>query len=127
MVRAKRKKSGRSASLKRFTAAARVLVGLLPGFATFGTRLRRAGIFTASVLAVWLLFVGLFYVWTRMQLVQIGYEIAKLEEENKDLKKRKGELTLEIASLESPCELEKQARTKAGLVFPEMGKVVHVP
>lgn len=73
-----------------------------------------------------LVFVGLFYVWTRMQLVQIGYEIAELEKENKTLKKRTEELLLEVASLQSPRELEKKARKRAGLVFPEIGKVVHV-
>jgi cell division protein FtsL len=61
-----------------------------------------------------------------MQLVQIGYEISSLENENGDLKKRKRELLLEIASLQSPQELEKKAG-KIGLVLPAMGKVVHVP
>jgi cell division protein FtsL len=73
-----------------------------------------------------ILCVGFFYVWTRMQLVQIGYEISSLENKNNDLKKRKRELLLEIASLQSPQELEKKA-DKIGLVLPAMGKVVHVP
>jgi cell division protein FtsL len=73
-----------------------------------------------------ILCVGFFYVWTRMQLVQIGYEISSLENKNNDLKKRKRELLLEIASLQSPQELEKKAG-KIGLVLPAMGKVVHVP
>lgn len=81
----------------------------------------------AVLLICSLIVVGLFYVWTRMQLVQIGYEIAALEKENKALKKRKEELLLEAASLQSPQELEKKARRQAGLVFPQMGKVVHVP
>ena len=79
------------------------------------------------LLVVWLLSVGLFYVWTRMQVVQIGYEIADLEKKNKALHERKRELLVEVASLESPGELESQARQKAGLVVPSMGKVVNVP
>ncbi len=43
--------------------------------------------------------------------------------ENSDLKKRKRELLLETASLQSPQELEKKAG-KIGLVLPAMGKVV---
>jgi len=35
-------------------------------------------------------------------------------------------LMVEMASLQSPKELEKKAR-KLGLVFPAMEKVVHVP
>ena len=90
-------------------------------------RLGSGGALTAIALVASLLFVGLFYVWTRMQLVQIGYRIAELEKKNNALKNRKRELLLEIASVQSPGELERQARTKAGLVFPGIGKVVHVP
>ena len=88
--------------------------------------LGRTGAVMAVLLVGSLIFVGLFYVWTRMQLVQIGYEIAALEKESKALKKRKEELQLEVASLQSPQELEKKARKQAGLVFPDIGKVVHV-
>jgi cell division protein FtsL len=72
------------------------------------------------------LLAGLFNVWTRSRTVQTGYEISGLEARNKELKNRKRELLLEIASLQSPGELEKKAG-KQGLVFPSMGKVVHVP
>jgi cell division protein FtsL len=73
-----------------------------------------------------ILFVGLFYVWTRMQLVQIGYQISTVEAKNNELKNRKRELMLEIASLQSPKELEAKA-AKYGLSMPAVGKVVHVP
>jgi cell division protein FtsL len=89
-------------------------------------KIRRVGPIMAVVLSVAALIVGLYYVWTRMQMVQVGYEISELERKNRDLQKRARELMLEIASLESPSELEKKA-SKIGLSFPEMGKVVHVP
>ncbi len=63
----------------------------------------------------------------RMQLVQIGYEITDMEKRNNVLKNRQRELMVEITSLQNPAELEKQAREKAGLISPEVGKVVHVP
>ena len=91
-----------------------------------GSGLSRAGMILASVLVVWLLCMGLFYVWTRMQLVELGYEIAALEKKNEELEKRQRELSVEIASLQSPSELEKQARKRAGLTFPAVGRVVHV-
>jgi len=95
-------------------------------FVLLRARIVGPGPFLVLALSGALLCVGLFYVWTRMQLVQIGYEISSLENENGDLKKRKRELLLEIASLQSPQELEKKAG-KIGLVLPAMGKVVHVP
>jgi len=88
--------------------------------------IRRAVPLTVVILSVTILFVGLFYVRTRMQIVQIGYEISELETKNKDIKNRMRELQLEIASLQSPGELERKAR-KLGLVSPAMQRVVHVP
>jgi cell division protein FtsL len=87
---------------------------------------RRSAPFLAVVVFVAVIIVGLFYVWTRMQVVQIGYEISSLEEKNKELQNRKRELLLEIASLQSPTELQQKA-VKQGLRFPDMGKVLHVP
>lgn len=89
-------------------------------------RIRRAAPFMVVVISASLLFVGLFYVWTRMQIVQIGYEISELSSKNKELANRKRELMLEIASLQSPQELEKKAR-KQGLIIPHIDRVVHVP
>jgi cell division protein FtsL len=106
--------------------AVNYLTGLLdrmPGRANIG----RAGTVGALLMVVLLLFLGLFYVWTRMKLVQIGYEVADLEKKNTALNNRKRELSLEIASIQSPGELEKQARKKVGLVFPSIRRVVHVP
>ncbi len=80
----------------------------------------------AVVISASLLFVGLFYVWTRMQIVQIGYEISELESKNRDLANRKRELMLEMTSLRSPHELEKKARSQ-GLIIPNIDRVVHVP
>ncbi len=88
--------------------------------------IRRAVPLTVVIVSVTILFVGLFYVWTRMQIVQIGYEISELETKNREIKNRKRELQLEIASLQSPEELERKAR-KLGLVSPAMQRVVHVP
>jgi cell division protein FtsL len=90
------------------------------------TGIFRVGPFMAVVLSAAVLFVGMYYVWTRMQMVQTGYEISELERKNRDLKKRTRELLLEIASLQSPGELEKKA-SNIGLTLPEMGKVIHVP
>ncbi|MGC8657827.1 MAG: septum formation initiator family protein [Desulfomonilaceae bacterium] len=79
-----------------------------------------------TVLLLILLLVGFFNVWTRMGLVQLGYKISKLETKNKELKSRVRELSLELASLESPAEIEKRA-TKQGLKMPLVGRIVNVP
>jgi cell division protein FtsL len=119
--------------MKRTTATTgrtQRLMGYLGGWTraiadTLSAR-RHVGPFMAVVVSAAVLFVGLYYVWTRMQMVQTGFEISNLEKKNRELKKRTRELLLEIASLQSPDELEKKA-SKIGLRLPEMGKVVHVP
>jgi cell division protein FtsL len=98
----------------------------LPWFDFRNPEIAATGTLIAIMVAILLLGGGLFYVWHRMQLVQIGYEISSLEEKNRDLKKRKRELMLEIASLQSPAELEKKA-LQNGLIVPSRDKVVHVP
>jgi cell division protein FtsL len=92
-----------------------------------GRGLKRGGALFAAVVMAAIMSLGLFYVWTRMKVIQIGYEIADLEKKNTGLKNRKRELLVEMSSLQSPSELEKRARHKSGLIFPPMGKVVHVP
>ena len=113
--------------LKKKHTMSRSIIGKISLLLGGRTGLGRAGASMVAGVAAAVLFVGLFYVWSRMQVVQIGYDIASLEKTNKELKKRKRELMLELASLESPEVLERKARDKAGLVFPSIDKVVHVP
>ncbi len=113
--------------LKKATSRVRGYSANLFGQAFDRPRIGRAGMLAAAALVVAFLLVGLFYVWMRMQLVQIGYEITDMEKRNNVLKNRQRELMVEITSLQNPAELEKQAREKAGLISPEVGKVVHVP
>lgn len=78
------------------------------------------------LILVVLLLVGLFNVWTRMDFIQLGYEISTLQTKNKELRDRSRELSLELSSLESPGELEKMAK-KQGLQLPSVGRIIHVP
>lgn len=108
-------------TIRAGAALARVM-----GMSRLRPGIRRAVPLTVVIVSVTILFVGLFYVRTRMQIVQIGYEISELETRNKDIKNRVRELQLEIASLQSPGDLERKARA-LGLVSPAMQRVVHVP
>jgi cell division protein FtsL len=103
-----------------------LLVGRIRQFTIRRAALLKDAPIMAVVLSLAVLCVGLFFVWTRMQIVQVGYDISTLEVANKELKERKRELMVEIAAMQSPKELEKKAR-KHGLIIPDMTKVVHVP
>jgi len=93
---------------------------------SYAGTVRGAGLFIAALIFIAVMVVGLFYVRTRMTLVEIGYGVSSLEKKNRDLKKRATELALKVAFLESPGDLEKKA-SKVGLVLPSVEKVVHVP
>lgn len=110
----------------RATTTADDWYGRISRLAAGSAEFRLSAPFLALVVSAAVIVVGLFYVWTRMQVVQIGYEISRFEEKNKELQNRKRELLLEIASLQSPAELQQKA-LKQGLRFPDMGRVLHVP
>jgi len=112
--------------LTRADIRAGIFRGRTPLAALHMPQVRRTAFSTVVVMSAAILLVGLFYVWTRMQIVQIGYEVSSLEEKNKDLKNRKRELVVEIASLQSPGELDDKA-AKLGLIIPPVNKVVNVP
>lgn len=71
-------------------------------------------------------FIGgsLFYVWSRIRVVQLGYEIScamregiKLAEENKKLR-------VEIATLKSYARIEKIAMEELGMTKPKPEEVI---
>ncbi len=79
-------------------------------------------IFTLIVLAF---FCSLFYIWSRIQVVNIGYEInrglalkEKLIEENK-------RLSLEVATLKSPVRLESLAKNQFQMDLPQKSQILN--
>ena len=77
----------------------------------------------------WLLFItflALFYVWTRVQVVQLGYEITMLKREAEGILKQVSGLKLEIAKLKSPKRLEEVARQNLRMQPPSAEQIVLV-
>ncbi len=75
----------------------------------------------------WLLFItalALFYVWSRVQVVQLGYEISALQRTNDELSKQVSMLEVEIANLKSPARLENIAKTKLFMQPPASDQIV---
>lgn len=65
-----------------------------------------------------LLFVLSIYLWSRLMVINIGYDISSLNSEYYELKESRKRLTLELRRLKSPERIEKIARTELGLVYP---------
>ena len=110
----------------RFKTECNERMKIFPSLEQTRPRVLRTGVVIVVALSVWVLAIGLFYVRTRMQLIALSYEITALQKKYEALNKRKTELLLEFTSLKSPTELEAKAKTRAGLVFPSINRVVHV-
>jgi cell division protein FtsL len=73
-----------------------------------------------------LLFIGasLFYVWSRIQVIQVGYEISNALKEERALADANQRLRLEIATLKSYARVEKFAVEELKMAKPRPDQVV---
>ena len=68
--------------------------------------------------------VGIIHVTARVMVVDAGYRLSKLEQDNRALVRDNDNLKLELATLKSPGRLEKIAREQLGMAPPAQGVVV---
>ena len=77
-----------------------------------------AGIFFLLIASIF------FYVWTRVQVVQYGYEISAALREKEATITAHNERTLELATLRSAQQVEERARTTLGMNPPRKDQLV---
>ena len=70
--------------------------------------------------------VSLFFVWSRLQVVNLEYDISSLEGRLRSMQQESRRLTLEAASLRNPGRIEKVALRELGLRQPTLAQVVTV-
>lgn len=61
---------------------------------------------------------ALFYIWSRVAVVKMGYEIGELVKHQKDLKAQNQKLKLELSVLKAPERIEDLATEKLKMVWP---------
>jgi cell division protein FtsL len=76
----------------------------------------------ATVLLVVIFFV--LYVWSRLEVINLGYRISHVDKTQKELLRVNRELKLEIASLKSPSRLEKIGKENLNLFPPDPRQIV---
>jgi cell division protein FtsL len=71
-------------------------------------------------------FIGgsLFYVWSRIQVIQLGYEISSVLKEEKALTEANKRLRLEIATLKSYGRIERFAVEELKMAKPKPEQVI---
>lgn len=81
----------------------------------------------AAALISIVVIIALFYVWSRVAVVQTGYRLHHLANEYQQLEDQYRALKLEIATRTSPDRLGSFARKKLGLKPPKPNQVVILP
>jgi len=66
----------------------------------------------------------IFFVWARLQITYLGYQISQANSEHTKLFKLNKQMKLEVASLKSLSRIENIAKNQLGLVNPESSQMV---
>ena len=66
------------------------------------------------------------YLWTRVTVVKLGYEIASFSALEKGLIQENRELKIQFDTIMSPKNLERLGIGELGLVYPENGQIVPI-
>jgi cell division protein FtsL len=67
---------------------------------------------------------SLFYVWSRIQVIQLGYEISNAMKEGRALTENNKKLRVEIAALKSYARIEKLATEELRMAKPKPDQVI---
>lgn len=65
-------------------------------------------------------------VWPHLEMVKIGYRLARLERQKAKLMQERRVLRIEVAALRQLDRIESIARKKMEMVFPYPGQIVYV-
>lgn len=82
--------------------------------------------FVALVAALVFLCCSLLYVWAHHQIISLGYEISKADQEEQALLQENKRLRLELAALRSPSRIENMALNELGFVNPQKEQLIIV-
>lgn len=79
-----------------------------------------------AVLVGFIVLLCLFYVWSRVQVVQMSYEINRHKQMQNELVEENKRLRMEIAAIQSPQSLVNIATGKLKMGLPQKKDLVHV-
>lgn len=83
-------------------------------------------LFSTIIVITIIVMVVLFYLWSRLLTVNIGYEISRAEKEGKELIRENEMLKLDIATLKDPARIEGMAKNELGLIYPSQRQVIRI-
>lgn len=78
------------------------------------------------LLAMALMGLLLLYVWERVEVVRVGYQIERLKTQRVALQRERDELQVKLSAITSPERIARVAKEKLGMSPPQQGQVVLV-
>ena len=66
------------------------------------------------------------FVWERVDMVRLGYQIERLKQERIRLERERDELRVKLSMLSAPDRIAKVASEKLGMALPQQGQVIMV-
>ncbi len=96
----------------------------LPKFDGFG--LKRPRLLPLFVYLAVLVGVSLFFVWSRVAVVNLEYEISSLDNRLREAEEENRSLQVEVAHLQNPDRIEMVARESLGMINPTPDQVTIV-
>ena len=85
---------------------------------------RQRRLTTVIAVFLWLLLSGFGYVWCRVQVVELGYQLSDTYQLNSRLLNDNKKLHLELARLKAPKRVQRIAIEKLGLKHPTKDQIV---
>ena len=81
---------------------------------------------SAILVAAPIVLASLFYVWTHITTVELGYALSRESTRHKSLLEENRALRVEVAALRAPERLERVAKTGYPLAPPAKEQIVHI-
>jgi len=66
------------------------------------------------------------FVWERVDMVRVGYQIERLKQERIVLERERDELRVKLSALSAPDRIAKIASEQLGMTLPQQGQVIMV-
>ncbi len=79
---------------------------------------------TILIIVLVLMVASLVFVWSHVRLTELKYQIAREMSIKESLLEENRKIKVEIATLKSPQRIEKLARDKLGMAYPEREQVI---
>lgn len=76
------------------------------------------------ILGVFIVILSLIYIWSRVQVVAVGYAINDLKQEQFVLKNDNKKLQMELALLKSPERLKSLVGTRLNMALPTQDRII---